>query len=92
MNITEIWNKIWRDRHGKIVIWQTPNIPLIGWLVFTVISLLISGTGADVTQYIGIAFLAVWSLLELVLGVNYFRRALGLLVLISTVATIIHIV
>jgi len=92
MEITEIWDKIWRDKHGKVVIWQTPNIPLIGWAVFTVVSLLINGKAADITQYIGIAFLAVWCILELVQGVNYFRRFLGLIVFISTVVTIIHLI
>ena len=92
MEITEIWDKIWHDKHGKVVIWQTPNIPLIGWVVFTIISLLINGKAADITQYIGIASLTVWSILEIVLGVNYFRRFLGVIVLISTVVTIIHLI
>ncbi|HUA13608.1 MAG TPA: hypothetical protein VL989_03855 [Candidatus Sulfotelmatobacter sp.] len=91
MTLTEIWNKTWRDKHGKVVIWQNPNPFLIAWLVLTIISLLINGTAADICQDIGVVSIAIWSFLELFQGVNYFRRVLGLVVLLSTIATIINI-
>jgi hypothetical protein len=26
-----LWDRIWRDKYGDVVIWQTPNIWLVGW-------------------------------------------------------------
>jgi hypothetical protein len=75
-----LWDKIWKDRRGQVVIWQTPNIPLIGWAVLTFLSLLFSGRQADIFSWLGSASLFVWSLLEIFRGANYFRRALGVLV------------
>ena len=85
-----LWDRIWRDRQGRVVIWQTPNLALIGWLVLTFISLLFSGRLADVFSWLGSASLIIWSLLEVSRGANYFRRALGLLVLVSSVMSLIH--
>jgi hypothetical protein len=85
----DIWDKCWKDRRGHVVLWQTPNIPLIAWAVFTVISLFLSGRVADVFSWLGSAALISWSLLEVFRGVNYFRRALGLLVLIFAVMSLI---
>lgn len=83
------WNKIWRDKHGRIVIWQTPNVPLIVWAILTFLSLLVNGGLANAFYWLGSAALIIWSLLELFKGVNYFRRALGLLVLIMAVISVI---
>jgi hypothetical protein len=85
-----LWDKIWRDRRGRIVLWQTPNPWLIGWLVLTFISLLFTGRRADIFSWLGSVSLIVWSLLEVFKGVNYFRRALGLLVLVMSVMSFIH--
>ena len=85
-----LWDKTWRDRQGRIVIWQTPNLWLIGWLVLTFISLLFSGRQADIFSWLGSAALIIWSLLEILKGASYFRRALGLLVLVLSVMSFIH--
>lgn len=84
----DLWNKIWRDANGRIVVWQTPNVPLIAWAVLTFLSLLVNGRLADILYWLGSASLIVWSLLELFKGVNYFRRALGLLVLFLALVSV----
>ncbi len=85
-----LWDRIWKDPDGKVVIWEMPNLPLIVWAVFTGLSVILSkGTLADVCSWIGSAALIIWSLLEIFRGVNYFRRALGLLVLIFAIASLI---
>jgi sterol desaturase/sphingolipid hydroxylase (fatty acid hydroxylase superfamily) len=82
-----LWSKLWRDRQGRIVIYQTPNIWLIAWMVLTFISLLSSSkTTANVFWWLGCGVLVIWSLLEIFRGANYFRRALGAVVLLITVA------
>ena len=84
-----IWDRTWKDKRGRVVIWQTPNIWLGSWAGLTVLSLLLNrGLLADVFSHLGSAALIVWSLLEITRGVNYFRRALGLLILFFEVATI----
>jgi hypothetical protein len=78
MQFDELWDRIWRDKRGKVVIWQMPNAFLIGWAVLTMASLIVSGKVADVLAWAAIAALAAWALLEIVKGVNYFRRFLGI--------------
>ncbi len=85
----DIWDRIWKDKKGHIVIWQTPNAWLIGWAVLTVLSLLVNGRTADFFSAIGSLSLIVWASLEVFKGVNYFRRALGLVVLIFSIASLV---
>ncbi len=82
-----LWSKIWRDHRGRVVIYQTPNIWLVVWIVLTIISMLSSSkTTANIFWWLSCCVLAIWSLLELFRGVNYFRRALGAVILLITVA------
>lgn len=83
------WNKFWRDDKGNIVIWQWPNIWLIGWAILTFISLVLTGSVSKFFMWAGEASLLVWSLLEILKGVNYFRRLLGFVVLIYLIMTVI---
>ncbi len=83
-------NRIWRDNDGKVVLWQMPNIWLAVWLVAVLAGFFISkGKLASVIHWIGSGALIIWALLEIFRGVNYFRRALGTVVLLVTVASII---
>lgn len=86
------WDKIWRDKTGQVVIWQFPNAPLFGWVILTCLSLIFSGTLADMFGWAGTVSLIIWSLLEIFQGVNYFRRAFGAVILIYCIATIINLV
>ena len=85
-----LWNKIWRDRHGDVVIWQFPNKWLFGWAVLTVISLFLHGGAGTVVSILADISLVVWALFELFQGVNYFRRGLGLVVLLFTIASLLR--
>ncbi len=62
-----------------------PNKWLVGWAGLTVLSLFFNGTAADMLGWAGSGTLLMWSLLEIFRGVNYFRRAVGLLVLVFAV-------
>lgn len=62
---------------------QFPNAPLAVWLIAKVVGSTTSGSTQHVAQDIGLAALAVWAALELVSGINWFRRGLGLMVLIG---------
>ncbi|MBU7584018.1 MAG: hypothetical protein KAF91_14095 [Nostoc sp. TH1S01] len=82
-----LFDKIFRDSNGNIVIAQPPNPPLILWLAASLLTLIVpSGTIHTVLQILANGALFTWSWLELFQGVNYFRRALGLVVLIGLIA------
>jgi hypothetical protein len=85
----DLWDKIWKDKRGDVVIWQFPNAALLTWAAATFVSLFFNGTVANVLSWIGSAALIVWSLLEIFKGVNYFRRAFGLVVFIFAIASLI---
>lgn len=77
-----------KDKKGRIVLFQAPNLPLIGWFLFTILNLSWSNN-QPTTQYLfgmlSFGFVFTWAWLEITSGVNYFRRALGLLVLIIAI-------
>jgi hypothetical protein len=73
----------WRDERGKVVIWQAPNFPLIGWAVTMVASwVLAAGFWKQAFSYVSFGLLFTWAWLELATGKSYFRRALGLVILL----------
>jgi hypothetical protein len=91
MRQQSLWDKFWKNRRGQIVIWQRPNIFLISWAALTFISLFVVSRGqlSDIFARAGGAILIIWSLLEMFKGVNYFRRLLGLAVLLFAIATLV---
>ncbi|MEH2060150.1 MAG: hypothetical protein V7K97_29250 [Nostoc sp.] len=81
-------DKTFRDGNGKIVLAQMPNLPLIVWIVASLLSLIFtSGKTNTVLDLLANGSLFTWAWLELFQGVNYFRRALGLAVLIGIIAS-----
>ncbi|MEH2236825.1 hypothetical protein [Nostoc sp.] len=81
-------DKTFRDSNGKIVLAQMPNLPLIFWVVASLLSLIFtSGKINIVLDILANGSLFTWAWLELFQGVNYFRRALGLAVFIGIIAS-----
>ncbi len=87
MNNT-LFDQIFRDSNGEIVIAQPPNLPLIVWIAASLLKLIfptgVVNTGLDV---VALGSLFTWAWLELFQGVNYFRRALGIVVFIVILAS-----
>jgi hypothetical protein len=83
-----MFDKVFRDSEGQIVIAQKPNIPIIVWFVASLLKLIFTtgkiNLGLDVIAF---GSLVIWACLELFQGVNYFRRALGLIVIVSLFAS-----
>ena len=75
---------------GAITVVQTPNLALSVFLVSTAILWLGRPNGAILTvaKVVATGSLIVWSLDELVRGVNPWRRLLGIVVLIYEVSTV----
>lgn len=81
-----IQKHFFRDKNGKIVLWQAPNVPLYGWAVTKFASLFIANSDLKTgLAQLSTALLFVWAYLELTKGVNYFRKCLGLLVLVAII-------
>ncbi len=87
MNNT-LFDKIFRDSNGEIVIAQMPNLPIIVWIAASLLKLIFPtgeiNTGLDLLAF---GSLFTWAWLELFQGVNYFRRTLGLVVFIGLMAS-----
>jgi hypothetical protein len=78
------FDRIFRDRNGQIVIGQPPNLPLGVALTATILSALLpAGTLQTAMDLVGFGTWFTWAWLELFDGVNYFRRALGLVTLVG---------
>jgi hypothetical protein len=77
-------DKIFRDQDGNIVIAQMPNLPLIVWILASLLKLIFMtgqiGLGLD---FLAFGALFTWAWQEIFDGVNYFRRVLGFGVLVS---------
>ncbi len=82
-----LFDKIFRDSEGNVVLAQMPNLPILVWLAATLLKLIpTSGSIHAGLDAIAFGSLFTWAWQELFEGVNYFRRSLGLIVLIGAIA------
>ncbi len=83
-----LFDQVFRDSKGKVVLAQMPNLPIIIWIAASLLKLIFT-TGKIYTGLDLLAFgsLFTWAWQELFQGVNYFRRALGLLVFFVLIAS-----
>lgn len=82
----EFLANLFKDRKGRIVIWQWPNVPVLAWAILGIAShVLARGKLQTVAQELSRAFLFVWAYLEITDGVSYFRRMLGTVVLVALI-------
>ena len=78
------FDRIFRDRNGQIVIGQPPNLPLGVALTATLLSAILPDNGLQAAvELVSFGAWFTWGWLELFDGVNYFRRALGLVTLVG---------
>jgi hypothetical protein len=86
-----VFDKLFRDGSGKVVIAQMPNLPIIIWVVLSLLKIVYKtgriNLGLDILASVS---LFIWAVQELFQGVNYFRRGLGAIVLIALMASKIH--
>ena len=90
MNNT-LFDRLFRDAAGQIVIWQPPNLPILIWGSATLLKLVFqTGQVKLVLDLLAFSSLLYWSFLEITQGVNYFRRDLGVVVLIASIVSVIQ--
>jgi hypothetical protein len=83
-----LFDRIFRDSEGNIVIAQPPNLPLIVGIVASLLKLIVTtGHIYLVLDLVAFGALFTWAWEELFQGVNYFRRALGLIALVALIAS-----
>ena len=86
MEKKSLFGRFFRDSKGNLVIAQPPNPPIILWGVASLLKLVFTSGSIDVAlDLIAFGSLFTWAWLELFQGVNYFRKTLGLIVLVSFV-------
>ena len=79
------------DKDGRVVIVQSPNLPIIGWLMCLVAAQLVGPAYLKTGfQALSGAFIFLWAYLEIVQGSSYFRRMVGLIVM-SIVVTMFFV-
>jgi hypothetical protein len=90
MNST-LFDRLFRDAAGQIVIWQPPNLPIVIWVSATLLRLVFqTGQVKLILDLLAFSSLLYWSFLEITQGVNYFRRDLGVIVLIALIISVIQ--
>lgn len=85
---TNLFDQTFRDDEGKVVIAQPPNLPVLVGITATILTYLSPNANLSVISFaIAYGALFTWAWQEFFDGVNYFRRALGLIALIGLVAS-----
>lgn len=81
-----LFDRTFRDREGNIVLAQAPNLPLLVGLAATLVQYILpNGKLHTALALVAFGALFTWAWQELFEGVNYFRRAIGLVVLVSLI-------
>lgn len=85
------FDRVFRDDEGNIVIAQPPNLPIIVGVSASLLAPVVPPGQVNIAlNLIGFGALFTWAWLELFDGVNYFRRALGLVALVGLLVWKIH--
>ncbi|MBE9077869.1 hypothetical protein IQ241_11280 [Romeria aff. gracilis LEGE 07310] len=81
-----LFDRTFRDSEGNIVIAQPPNLPVLVGVAATFLQFVLpSGNIQTAAGLIAFGALFTWAWQELFEGVNYFRRSLGLIGLMSLI-------
>ena len=88
-----IYKKLFFDKNGHFVVAQVPNVPIVIWAVSIALNKLVQDqTVSTIISSIGTVSLTVWAMLEIISGVNLFRKILGSVVLAYIVYSLVKLV
>jgi hypothetical protein len=86
-----LFDRLFRDGTGEIVVAHPPNLPILVWISATLLKLIFKTgqvkVGLDILSFSSLLY---WSFLEITQGVTYFRRDLGVIVLIALMISVIE--
>ncbi|MEO8862829.1 MAG: hypothetical protein ABI354_00700 [Candidatus Saccharimonadales bacterium] len=74
-------SNFFKNKDGKLAVWQLPNIPISVWIVSLVLSHALNGSLHTGFQALAQASLFVWAYLEATSGDSNFRKVLGVVIL-----------
>ena len=80
-------NRFFYDSNNNLVLFQWPNITLSLWILFTILAKLSTASMQDTFSLVASISLTIWAIIEVTTGVNYFRRMLGLTILVYIIYT-----
>ncbi len=81
-----LFDRVFRDDQGQIVLAQMPNLPLIVWSIASLLQIIFTAGKINIgLEVLAFGSLFTWAWEELFQGVNYFRRSLGLIVIIGMI-------
>jgi hypothetical protein len=90
MNST-LFDRLFRDNTGEIIIAQAPNLPILVWISATLLKLVFkTGQVKIALDILALSSLFYWSFLEITQGATYFRRDLGVIVFIALIVSVIE--
>jgi hypothetical protein len=76
-------DRFFKDKHGKVMLYQRPNLLISAWLVLTLIDLLFLQGKYQPIRIFSTAILFAWAYDELRSGDTPFRKTLGAVVLLG---------
>jgi len=86
MQVKKAIRKFVSDKNGKVVIVKSPNLPLVGWFMcLAVAQFMAHGYLRTGLLNLSAAFIFLWAYLEITQGDSYFRRLLGLIVMVVVI-------
>ena len=86
--LRELINKTVKDPRGRITLAQSPNLPLLIFLVFSVLAIIFRHSSSTLLfKPLAFGAIFVWSWMEIFSGINYFRRILGIVVLLMSLSS-----
>lgn len=74
---------LFKNAEDETVIYQRPNLPIIGWAIAMLVSFVTEGNAQQIAASLGFALLFTWAYLEIRQGASLFRKMLGSIVMIS---------
>lgn len=84
-------DKCFKDKNNKVTIGQRPNLPILLFLSFFLLSKVVESPNLqEILSSIGTLFLFAWAWLELTTGANYLRRLLGFTVIVVIIYGILN--
>jgi hypothetical protein len=80
-------DRFFKDKHGKVVVAQAPNVLISIWLVLQLADLIVLHGKYQPVRILATAVLFAWAYDELRRGDSQFRKVLGAAVLLGIVIT-----
>lgn len=83
--MTDKFVRFFKDKKGRVVIFQRPNLLISVWAVVTLLGKATDNSLQNLLGLVAYGAIFAWAWLEVSQGASYFRRVLGLVVLVVSI-------